>query len=59
MMQLKASSITYLFSFYSGILVSVTCLVRNHVRNPLLFYSQIYSEQGERPKVDVMAVIVS
>lgn len=31
----------------SGILVSVTCAVWHHVRNPLLFRSQIHPGQGE------------
>ena len=35
------------FAIQSGILVPVTCAVRRHVRNSLLFRSQIHSEQGK------------
>lgn len=34
-------------AFQSGILVPVSCAVRHHVRNPLLFCSEIHPEQGE------------
>lgn len=44
----------------SGILVPVSCAVWHHVRNPLLFCSEIHPEQGEcNPKTKVYRWLMS